>query len=448
MLGHIIDGISFMLGVITAYRRSEAFITLCVATVCVIPTAALPSVLGIDYFAPNFGSTPVVHPVTWMVLGGVLGYTFGVAWVRAEMGPVYVPRKAVFLFLLFVVLAGLSLATGPQGSSGLSQALDQVVGPISLATILVAIVRRRGSTRHVRAFVLCIATVESVLMVVQSITQSYLVYPTAYASVGALDQNSGSQFRALGTFDHPLSAALFLVIAVCVIDVGGASGRQLAISIALATLFVAAIAASGGRTALLAAAAIILSEVALGSRASVGRRFTSILLIGGGGLIAASFGAFDLVGSRFSSDLGSTDTRLDAYRYFGRTWTAYVVHGEGIGQSFANSQAFFGGYTSFENPFIMTAIDLGMPATVALIAVILTLVPWPRANHIEASWIGVAKSTCIVLCIATYSSFAVRGTSGYFLWIGLGVIYAKSSVDAVPSAEAPQDTERRSTLRS
>jgi len=193
------------------------------------------------------------------------------------------------------------------------------------------------------------------------------------------------------------------------------------------------IVATGSRSA--SAIAFLLYPIALiawGERhrlkVRVRNRRTLALALGAAGVlamaVASPFGQRVL--QRTTTSWESTAVRVLSAAYFAQNVTSYESKGVGLGGSTDVSTAVFGSYITFENPWIMLAVDLGIPLVLLFAA---TLVATSRAVMADApvAWAILVGVVALIAFESSYNSFGVRGIAAYLLWASLGFLRDSSS---------------------
>ena len=307
-----------------------------------------------------------------------------------------------------------------------------------LAALLLSITATEADVRWLGRVVRCAAAIEAALILAEFAGQQDLVYRSQFAGVASLRYASVVGFRPHGTFDHPLIAGAFLLLAGCLTPLPVA-GRRVSRFVAEFLLLELALFATGARTDLVLSVAVVVYR----SLRAHGRGRTTVLVtvvtaLGAATAIGAASGALGVVADRFADDRGSTQVRATGYAYFLSHATAHVWSGVGVGNSFLISRGLFGTATSFENAVVMVSFDTGLMSALILGAGLLGMLARPVTRPAEAG--RLVTAVAVISAYAGFSSFAVRGTSGYFLWLGVALI-------AFRRAPEPPERQRRSPVR-
>ncbi|MGN8048455.1 O-antigen ligase family protein [Curtobacterium sp. 22159] len=221
--------------------------------------------------------------------------------------------------------------------------------------------------------------------------------------------------RALGTLDHPLALAGFMLVATPLL----LTVRRNALVIALGALFLATIAAAESRGALLLAA-VAFVVVLVRRRVSF---VTTLALVGtaAAAVVAVLSAAPELVSGlteKLSDDNGSANARVLGLAAGLPSTLENPVVGGGQGTAFATSQE-IGLGTSFENPTVMTALDWGLAGTVAFtLAQLLAIRRGFRRGGVGGS---ASAGLVLALYLQTYSSYALPSGTSMLFWLVLGL---------------------------
>ena len=323
-----------------------------------------------------------VHPATVYVLALVgLGWRPPVTW--QELLSERWTRVALILQVLFLLFAaGMSVAE--RGIRGLPVLVDNYTGPFLLFWMLLSGFRGWPWSRAQAGNLIVLSGV--ILAVVGLIEGAFgrnPLYESVYGDVPWFPFATG-QYRSTITFGAPLAASNALLFALAISPVM-VSLRNRIVS---ASVLVLGIVATGSRSA--SAIAFLLYPIALiawGERhrlkVRVRNRRTLALALGAAGVlamaVASPFGQRVL--QRTTTSWESTAVRVLSAAYFAQNVTSYESKGVGLGGSTDVSTAVFGSYITFENPWIMLAVDLGIPLVLLFAA---TLVATSRAVMADA----------------------------------------------------------------
>jgi hypothetical protein len=162
------------------------------------------------------------------------------------------------------------------------------------------------------------------------------------------------------------------------------------------------------------------------------------VLLRKGKTVALGLGAAAILAAAVASPLGqrvierttsaweSAAVRVVSAQYFADNMSTYAVKGVGLGGSTDVSTAVFGSYITFENPWIMLAVDVGIPMVFLLaITLVATCAAAVADAHVaRAVLIGVLG---LIAFETSYNSFGVRSIAAYVLWASLSFLRTSSS---------------------
>lgn len=315
------------------------------------------------------------------------------------------PAWTILLGAVSVICVGLGVVSG-RGADSIAAAIDQVVGPIALFYLLgMAILDDDAAVDRVRAVVLGLAAVESVLAFLQYLQRDPLVYRDQLGSIAIIRQDSN---RWMGTFDHPLVLSFYLVVALFLL----AGVRRWWLVIALAGAIIAGIVVTQSRVGV---GFGTMALVYLVVRSPISRFGKAVLvgLLALGATIAVREGVLDLVLDRVRDDSGSSDARSLAYNYFVDNANNFIWLGEGLNGSFAVSSD-AGLPSSFESAVLMYAIDIGLVATLMYFGVMVAIM----VRSLSAVRPGVAGAAVATVIIPqTFSALSGSTAAPMALWV-------------------------------
>lgn len=400
----VLFGVSCLLGLRFRTHSSRVLIVI-LGIFVLIPTSATALLTGRDYGVSGPLSLLPMTIVVCAVAAVVICF-FPMVMLRLRFP---VPQTIAIVLVLASAMVE-TLARG--GGSGMGQLLDTLVGPIILFLLIVASHRidpRMGQS--LRVFLITLGAFEAVLGIAQYILKRPIFFEGEYARQAWFQYFNVTAFRSMGTFDHPLNYALFLLLGLCLTL--SLSNRVL--SAILTIVFIVAIAASASRSALLGAVYVMLMM-------TVTRRSSTRWVVFWVGLVAGSLLVFSILGdvlaSRLSDDAGSAATRRQAANLFVHILPRHVLLGSGLGSS--QQASILGGLrTSFESPFFSLTIEIGLVMTVLLFSAMVSLAV---SRGVSRAWSPENVGALTVLAVTmTYSSFGVKSAAGYLVWIALSL---------------------------
>ena len=321
--------------------------------------------------------------------------------------------------LLFIALAGL-MTLWIRGFRGLAILVDNYLGPFLLFWLLVWSFRSTGAMKKDAGLVIAlVGATLSFFGTVEFLAAQNPLYEPFYGDVPWFPYATG-EYRSTVTFGAPLALANFLLLCVVAIP----AIPTLAVRMWLMALLVLGILATGSRSA--TALVLLVSPVvvlAVGERhagkvsirrailAMTGFATFAALLV-----IATPLGRF--VAGRVANAWQSTAVRAVSADFFLQSAGTYAVRGVGLGGSTDVSTAVLGSYITFENPWIMLAVDLGIPIMLLFLLTVLTAIAIPFQQR-SKPWGAVAAIGALLLMESAYNAFGVRSIAGYCLWAGL-----------------------------
>ncbi len=337
-------------------------------------------------------------------------------------------RLLAGLQVAFVAIAG-GMSVALRGLRGLSLLLDNYVGPFTLFWLLVWLFRSRSPSRNlVGSLAATLGILFGILAVLEFAGGRNPVYEPFYGEVPWFPYPTG-EYRSTVSFGAPLAAAN-VFLAILVVLTAARSIRLRAVGV---LLLIAGVLATGSRSAV--ALAVVTSPfvvLAIGETASAQHRpgLTRQLAIGVGilgaivSLVATPLGSVVL--HRVLGSWQSTAVRVLSVEYFRQSVGSYLTHGVGLGGSTDVSTAALGSYVTFENPWIMLAVDVGIPLA-TFYACVLALVFVIALRHPPRRWGALVGVLGLVLMESAYNSFGVRSLAGYDLWMVLAVLWPDST---------------------
>jgi len=368
-----------------------------------------------------------VHPATVYVVALVgLGWRPAVTWQELLSGKW--TRVALTLQVFFLLFAA-GMSAAERGVRGLPLLVDNYAGPFLLFWMLLGSFRSWPWSRAQAGNLIVLSGVILALIgLIEGAFGQNPLYESVYGDVPWFPFATG-QYRSTITFGAPLAASNALLFALAISPVIG----RLRDRIMSASVLVMGILATGSRSASAIAFALYpIALIAWGERhrlkVRVRNRRTIALVLGAAGVlamaVASPFGQRVL--QRTTTSWESTAVRVLSAEYFAQNVTSYESKGVGLGGSTDVSTAVFGSYITFENPWIMLAVDLGIPLVLLFVA---TLVATSRAAMADApiAWAIVVGVVALIAFESSYNSFGVRSIAAYVLWASLGFLRDSSS---------------------
>lgn len=368
-----------------------------------------------------------VHPATiyTLALAG-LGWEPPRGWQQTFVSPKR--RIALALQFMFLVGAGL-MSVAVRGMRGLPLLVDNYIGPFLVFWMLVGTFDgKAGARERAGNWVAFAGVVLSVAAVLEVAAGRNPLYEPTYGDVPWFPFPTG-EYRSTVTFAAPLAAANVLLFSLAVTSV--VSSARLRLWAVMALLL--GILATGSRSAtaiglLISPAVITASGEQHRLIARVRSKRTGALLLGAFALVAGTLvtplGRHVL--ERATSSWESTAVRVVSANYFAQTAGVYLVKGVGLGGSTDVSTAVFGSYITFENPWIMLAVDLGIPLVILYVATLIAGV-WAVVSRPAVRWGVLAGVIGVVGFETAYNSFGVRSIAAYVLWVAVSFLCDNSS---------------------
>lgn len=330
-------------------QRPSVWISVGILAAVLLPVAATRSWLF------SVGPLGRIHPAAWIFLVGFLVTTLfsplRLTLPRVRTG--IVVAIGLWVALTFLVV---------YGHTGLSSIGAFVVyyltPPLAFLAIHAAVARTDADLwKKLVPVVLAAAALQSVLALLQFVTHSSLLYGQYFANYYWWNDYLD---RSVGTFDSPLDLAAFLTMCIPLT----ATLRWNPAVFALAALLALGVVVSGSRTGVVVAALTIVVIVFVRSSNAIPAVMVSATLALATAFLLVSPLATTLV-SRFGSQGdASTGARSDALAV-GLGLATNSLDGYGPGYAFTYARAYLA--SSFENGYLATAIDLGLPVALGLI---------------------------------------------------------------------------------
>ena len=333
-------------------------------------------------------------------------------------------RLLAGLQTVFVVVVG-GMSVAQRGLRGLPLLLDNFIGPFVLYWLALWAFRSRLQTRTATGAIAAgLGVLLGVIGVIEFAAGRNPLYEPFYGEVPWFPYPTG-EYRSTLTFGAPLAAAnALLLLLVAVTSASALSARVVGVLFILAGVLT-----TGSRSAAalaVGASMFVVLGLGEGNRTFESLRSKRALAIGLGTFAAAlcllvtPLG--DVVLHRVLGSWQSTAVRVLSAEYFQQSAGNYVTHGVGLGGSTDVSTAALGSYVTFENPWIMLAVDVGIPLAAfylcMLVSVVIVGLRWrPRR------WAVLLTAFVLVVMESAYNAFGVRSLAGYDLWMALAFVW-------------------------
>lgn len=417
-----------ILVLVLAFRqRPSVWISVGILAAVFLPVAATRAWLF------SVGPLGRIHPSVWVFLIGFLVTTL-FSPVRPAL-----PRVRTGIVVAVVLWVALTFAVVVQHSGLTFSAAFVVVyltPPLAFLAIHAAVARADADLwKKLVPVVLAAAALQSVLALLQFLAHTSLVYGQYYRNYYWWTDYLE---RSVGTLDSPLDLAAFLTLCI---PLTAALRRTPAVYV-LAGLFALGVVVSGSRTGVVLAALAIVVIVFVRSSNAVPAIAVSATLVLATAFLLVSPLATTLV-SRFGSQGdASTGARSDALAV-GLGLATNSLDGYGPGYAFTYSRAYLA--SSFENGYLATAIDFGLPVALGLILVQLWATFGVRGTPALFRLPGVLA----VVWGFSYSSFVSSSNFGMLSWafIALSAVAGHRSLPVDAPAVDPRPRRLSATTR-
>jgi hypothetical protein len=351
----------------------------------------------------------------------------------SELAAVVAERFEMFALLGAVCIVAVGLGLMAHGLAAFGMAVEQICAPVAVFLLMgLCLQQDRGRLAVVRGVIICLAAVEAALALAQFVSHSTLLFTNDFESQSWFGSIYG---RWMGTLDHPLVLGLLLAAAVPLL---GGLRRSWALGPTLVLLL-------GGLVVTQSRVGLVLGSVGalyvLASRRSRGGAVSMGLLIAAAGVYAQHAGYFESLTQRVVDDTGSAAARGYAWSYFLDHLADYSWVGGGMGSSY-NTSARAGLGTSFENSYVMSAIDLGLiPATMYFGVMLACCV---RAIRSKGPFGLPLAATAAFAAPLTFSGLSARSVASCLVWLLFALAaYGPGRVNGQPgqspSAVGPPD---------
>ncbi|GGF12869.1 hypothetical protein [Subtercola lobariae] len=371
------------------------------------------------------GST--FHPASWLVF-----VTVGVTLLTKpqkifhEIGRHPLAYMAIGFALVGMVGSSFVINSIPTGRTLM---VDVIIAPI-LFFMLIGIHLHdnpRGAILMRNVILIC-----GVIQVGISLIGSFLGGPLFYVAQLSTKYwfSTTGVTRALGTFDDPLTLALFLAACIPLL----ASIKRPSLQLALVVIFFSGILLTSSRTSLFLA---LLGVIYLMVRTRTS--FTARLAIGVGAVVLVVIVFTTSIGTSVltrltTDDGGSSGARNDAWSLFFQIAHQFTIFGGGITSSY--TVGLNGGLaTSFESAIIMYSIDFGILFAVVYFGVLAVLsLRGLGKGHLPGAGLSAAF---VVGAVQTFSSVGSGTAAGMFMWMFAAIATAKWLPSSIESVEEP-----------
>jgi hypothetical protein len=321
--------------------------------------------LGLNYDGITGAPASKIHPATYVTVVAFM------LFVLARRNPASLvaklasrrPGSVVFFFATFSVLTFIVIdrRPGPAGT------VDTFILPILLAWIFAE--QNARSMRSLELMLHLLLTFNALLTLYEFIAGTQL-FPYRFEGELLIDSRPG------GLIGHPLTNSVVTGTYIASLVGGGGARLGQLLRPPLILLQWTALAAAGGRTALVLITALIGFQVprfALGL--TTGRRLSRLgwaacaimpVIIGAGILALHTAGFFDPLIDRFKDDTGSAQTRVQMFDMFSHLRLRDLLLSPDVAliESLRPAQGLEQG---IENPIIRLVLYQGIAATAALV---------------------------------------------------------------------------------
>lgn len=383
-----------------------------------VPAVGSPLITGVS-------TGPLsLHAATWLVLSVVAARMLH---DPRSIQEVLARQFFLFLAVALAVVAAVLASVLSNAGGGMVLLVDQVVAPVLFFLVLLAdAARGEGLVAMLRTVLLALAAVACFMAIGQFLMQNVLLYETGFRTQYWFNREQ-EQGRWMATLDQPLALSLFICLAAPLL--AGLKRRWL--QLLLLALMVVGILVTQSRVGLVAVAVTVLMTVLFAKWRTRAKAAMLVLMASAAGALMVS-PLVAGVAARVADDTGSAAARGLALDYFLAHWSGYALSGEGVGSSYRLAvQA--GLKTSFENPLVMYAIDIGLVFTLlyfgsmAALVLAAALTARPGIEHPGLLLAGLM----VIVIPQTYSSLATRSAVGILVWTVLAMV-------AIAAAEARQ----------
>jgi hypothetical protein len=408
--------------IVTVATRPDVVISLLVGLAVLIP-----------YIARVISPDSSIHPASVLVF--VVVVLLAVFRSRATLDE-FLGRWPLYALSALIAVVAFITTAAMKGDEGKAYIVNHIVVPVALFAVMQVLLH--GRERYIAGIgkaLVWIGVAETLFGALQILVQRSIIFETQYRQYTWFNTMM-SENRALGSLDHSLVLALFLVIAICFTQ----TFRRVWLRVATAVVLLTGVFLTQSRIGLVLAL-VILFVLILQDRQFV--RFRGRILLGSGAVLVAIMltPVGQSVVARFANDQGSNARRFQSIDAWLSVWTDHILGGTGIGSSFVFTTA-RGLRSSFENPVLILAFDIGLVWAVLWFALQLALAlgfslrvarrdPVPTTADGEPArrrfW-GVARFSCAAIAplvfIQSFSSTATQSAASMLVWFALGLLVA------------------------
>ena len=412
------------------------------------PAVLVAGLLGLAVFVPYVARVVFpdssFHPASFAIIA--IGLVVVLARRAASLDELKT-HWYVYAGGLLVAAVALTMTLLNRGDYGKAYVVNHMVVPLTLfAVVQVVLHQRDRSVRTLGQLVVIMGCIQTLIGGLQLATQSPLIFASRYGDYSWLDTMI-AEGRVMGTMDHPLVLALFLLICVPLTF----SFRSVYLRAGTVAVLLGGILLTQSRLAAVAGLAMVVILVfQYVSSRRVRLTIVSVLLLALG-LVALSPLGQSLIG-RFQNDQGSNTRRFVALDLYGSVWTKHILSGEGLGTSYALT----GGAqlkSSLENPVLMMAVDIGLVWALIWVALQLwlasglgsrqtstTRLDGSRAVPRSGAWRSTLNlqfaAVAALLFTQSFSSTATESASSVLVWFALALFTVQRRNAGLAALEA------------
>jgi hypothetical protein len=413
--------LAFLAGIaLLVVRRPAVGLPLALGIGILVPLQANALFTGIRYSEASAVYT--VLPLTWV---SVLAVPLAVLFVPRHLYPDAVRFPPYVLFVgAFGTLSALVAVLASTGAGKVFYA-GTVAGPLAWFTaVRVGAAQGLGSSPDrppsarpplalLADVVVVVGLAEAVLALAQRLTQSSIVFGTQYRTETWYVPDAGAAYRSTGTMDHPLNLALLLIVVLGLLLRRSPTWWTLGGSV----LVVGGVAASASRAGIVVAAGL-MAAAAVSRRFGGVRRLAILAGLAAGAVLVLRSPVGEVLARRYTTDVSSLSIRSNAYAAFGRIWTDYLGVGHGPGTSYQVAEGLLFRQGSLESPWLMHAIDYGLPAVALLVAgIAVCVLTRGRSGYLDRT-----AFLAVAAMVSTYSSLSTASMSPYVFFTALALV--------------------------
>jgi len=397
------------------------------------PAVLVCTLIGLAVFIPYVARVVFpdssIHPVSFVALVVAL---LVMIFRRKEAAAELRRHWPIYAAGLLVAAVGLAMTLLNRGDYGKAYVVNHMVVPLALfAIVQVTLYRRVEAVRTVGMVLVLMGCFQTLLGALQLYTQSPLVFTSKYGEQIWMEAMI-SEGRVMGTLDHPLVLALFLLICIPLVF----SFRNVYVRAGSAAILMVGVLLTQSRLAAVGGALMLV--ILFFQSVSTRRARVVIVTVIGFALVAVALSPIGqtLIG-RFQNDQGSNTRRFVALELFGSVWHEHIWGGSGFGSSYLLTEG-ASLKSSLENPVLMMAVDIGLVWAIIWVAlqigVALGLGPFSRLNrrrgthaalYIPGSWLSTLHlqfaAVAALLFTQSFSSTATESASAMLVWFVLAL---------------------------